>query len=359
MAEDNKWISALAKLMMGVGGGMTGKDYLGTYSQQQEARKAQEEQQAFQQFMQQFLQQGGGGVRPQMGVSPQAGVIPPQTQTPMPTIPGAVSPIAGSVSGQPGMGFPPSQLGITGANISPTGGSMTLGQTPESKMEQSLYQKGIEGEISAKSAVASQEGKEEAKKKRDFTRVQLKLDQSADLLARTYQKSVENAKAMGLGLEPGRGISGRLFGAMQKTMSAAGYNEYVKTFQGNLNETSIAIMRMLMPGRSERLINLLKATLPDLSGNPYEDISQLAESQTAAFVEAIATDRNITLEEAGKLRDQFKEKVYTTLKDKFVDAGIITKKEAETIKSTATPKSNDAAILKRLGLDPNKFEVVK
>ncbi|MBU1051149.1 MAG: hypothetical protein KJ718_01200, partial [Nanoarchaeota archaeon] len=126
----------------------------------------------------------GGGVRPQMGVSPQAGVIPPQTQTPMPTIPGAVSPIAGSVSGQPGMGFPPSQMGITGGTITPAGGSLTIGQTPEIKAEQELWQE------SQKKQIAFSEKIKESKvvSKYNFDLVAGNLRDYAEILADSYKE---------------------------------------------------------------------------------------------------------------------------------------------------------------------------
>ena len=128
-------------------------------------------------------------------------------------------------------------------------------------------------------------------------------------------------------------------------MSATGYNEFVKTYQGNLNEAAIALMRMAMPGRSERMVNLYKKTLPDLTGNPYEDISQIAESMTAAYGDALATLKNksgkakYSLSEARNLRDAFKEGSYDDIKKIFIKAGVITQEQANTLKGTSALSS--------------------
>ncbi|KYK25702.1 hypothetical protein AYK26_07740 [Euryarchaeota archaeon SM23-78] len=276
---------------------------------------------------------------------------PPSVPTPTPIPPADLS------------GFPQTRFGITGFDEYLRA---KVGQLPESKMEQELYQKGLEGKISAESQVSAQELKEAEKKERDFRRVQLKLEQSTDLLARAYKKSMETAKGLGLPLKPERGIGGRVFGLYQKGLGKLGYNEFIKSFKGNLNETAIAMMRMLMPGRSERLVNLLKMTLPDLTGNPYEDVSQVAESMTAAFTEALAAGRTkegkfvVERDEASRLRDEFRTIAYENIKTIFIKAGVLTSQQAATIlPGVSSTKTDDTTILKKLNLDPNKYEIVR
>lgn len=70
MAEEtkkNKWIQALATMMMGVGGGMSGQDYLGNFmrmqqiqQEQQQLQKKQQAQQAQQAFQNQMNLQKAG-----------------------------------------------------------------------------------------------------------------------------------------------------------------------------------------------------------------------------------------------------------------------------------------------------------
>ncbi|MHA1853876.1 MAG: hypothetical protein ACTSUF_10290 [Candidatus Heimdallarchaeaceae archaeon] len=205
-----------------------------------------------------------------------------------------------------------------------------------------IAMKNYETALGVKGQVASQEMKESEKKQRDFRRVALKLDQSADILARAYQTTVEALKNSGIPFRPQRGIGGRLFGIAQQVMSTAGYNEFVKTYKGNLNEAAIALMRMAMPGRSERMVNLYKQTLPDLTGNPYEDISQIAESMTAAYGDALATLKDkkgkpkYDIKTARKLRNAFKEDAYTDIANIFVKAGILTPEEANSMRATST-----------------------
>jgi len=239
-----------------------------------------------------------------------------------------------------------------------SGGKPKFGVNP-------LAQKMAEQQISSQGQVASQEMKESEKKQRDLRRVQLKLDQSTDLLARSYQKTQMTLEAAGIPLKAGKGLSGRAFGVAQKVMSKTGYNEYVKSYTGNLNEAAIALMRMAMPGRSERMVNLYKKTLPDMTGNPYEDISQVAESMTAAYGDALATQKDssgkakYSVAEARELRNTFKSGAYDRLKGVFIKAGLLTPEEAATIKSTSALKTNDVDVLKKLKLDPKKYELVR
>lgn len=249
------------------------------------------------------------------------------------------------------------------------GGSLTapsMQQTPESKIMQELWKAKQTGQISAQGQTMAQEMKESEKKQRDLRRVQLKLDQSTDLLARSYQKTQMTLEEAGIPLKAGRGLGGRAFGAIQKVMSKTGYNEYVKSYTGNLNEAAIALMRMAMPGRSERMVNLYKKTLPDMTGNPYEDISQIAESMTAAYGDALATEKDksgkikYSVAEARELRNTFKSGAYDRLKGVFIKAGLLTPEEATTIKATSElGKGKDIDVLKRLKLDPKKYELVR
>ena len=259
-----------------------------------------------------------------------------------------------------GGGVPRSAYSLGGSLSAPS-----MQQTPESKIMQELWKAKQTGQISALGQTATQEMKESEKKQRDLRRVQLKLDQSTDLLARSYQKTQMTLEAAGIPLKVGRGLGGRAFGLAQKVMSKAGYNEYVKSYTGNLNEAAIALMRMAMPGRSERMVNLYKKTLPDMTGNPYEDISQVAESMTAAYGDALATQKDTSgkakysVAEARELRNKFKIGAYDRLKGVFVKSGLITPEEAATIKATSGLKTKDVDILKKLKLDPKKYELVR
>jgi len=259
-----------------------------------------------------------------------------------------------------GRGVPRSAYRIGGSLSAPS-----MQQTPESKIMQELWKAKQTGKISALGQTAAQEMKESEKKQRDLRRVQLKLDQSTDLLARSYQKTQMTLEAAGIPLKAGKGLSGRAFGVAQKVMSKTGYNEYVKSYTGNLNEAAIALMRMAMPGRSERMVNLYKKTLPDMTGNPYEDISQVAESMTAAYGDALATQKDssgkakYSVAEARELRNTFKSGAYDRLKGVFIKAGLLTPEEAATIKSTSALKTNDVDVLKKLKLDPKKYELVR
>lgn len=261
-----------------------------------------------------------------------------------------------------GGGIRPTQFRIGGSMTSPS-----LVHDELNKMYQELDKKKLEQPITAMGQTMAQEMKASEKKQRDLRRVQLKLDQSADILARAYQATQKSLTKAGIPLEAGRGIGGRLFGLAQKGMSKAGYNEFVKTYQGNLNEAAIALMRMAMPGRSERMVNLYKQTLPDLTGNPFEDIAQISESMTAAYGDALATEKDkkgkakYSVKESRAMRDKFKANAYDRLKSVFVKAGVITPQQATTIRSKSglVTKTENASILKRLKLDPRKYELVK
>jgi len=334
MAEKktNPIVSMLSHIAMGIGGGLTGQDYLGTFYKWKESQK-EKEPSDFDKYMQALTAERGGeqgivGGTGELSDSIQMQDLTPQNRD-VATLAqeGARDFEDFRRTGRPQL---KREFG--------TEGKAYAGYDP-------IATKEYETMLSSKGQVVSQELKESEKKQRDLRRVSLKLDQSADILARTYQTTSAMLSKAGIPFKPERGIGGRLFGVAQKVMSATGYNEFVKTYQGNLNEAAIALMRMAMPGRSERMVNLYKKTLPDLTGNPYEDISQIAESMTTAYGDALATLKNksgkakYSLSEARNLRDAFKEGSYDDIKKIFIKAGVITQEQANTLKGTSALSS--------------------
>jgi len=322
--KKNPIISMLSHVAMGIGGGLTGQDYLGTFYKWKES-EAEKEKTDWEEEYYKSAALGGDYKAPSQGVitSPPTDLSPQNRD---------ISTIAQDAprafadfqrAGQPELKPEFGTMGKKFAGLDPR------------------EMKPFEQQISTAGQVASQELKESEKKQRDLRRVSLKLDQSADILARTYQTTTKFLREKGIPFKPERGIGGRLFGVAQKVLSATGYNEFVKTYEGNLNEAAIALMRMAMPGRSERMVNLYKKTLPDLTGNPYEDISQIAESMTAAYGDALATLKDksgkakYSIKEARELRDAFKNGTYDNIKGIFTKAGIITQEQANTLKSTS------------------------
>ena len=310
---------------------LMGSNYMNTQEEAKLKREEKEAQRKFQEYMMQRMG-GSGQLEPSMQVDPMTGR--PSLAINMPQ--GGQRPPQQDIEATLGGGVPRSAYSLGGSLSAPS-----MQQTPESKIMQELWKARQTGKISALGQTAAQEMKESEKKQRDLRRVQLKLDQSTDLLARSYQKTQKTLEAAGIPLKAGRGLGGRAFGVAQKVMSKTGYNEYVKSYTGNLNEAAIALMRMAMPGRSERMVNLYKKTLPDMTGNPYEDISQVAESMTAAYGDALATQKDTSgkakysVAEARELRNKFKIGAYDRLKGVFVNAGLITPEEAATIKATS------------------------
>jgi len=322
--KKNPIISMLSHVAMGIGGGLTGQDYLGTFYKWKES-EAEKEKTDWEEEYYKSAALGGDYKAPSQGVitSPPTDLSPQNRD---------ISTIAQDAprafadfqrAGQPELKPEFGTMGKKFAGLDPR------------------EMKPFEQQISTAGQVASQELKESEKKQRDLRRVQLKLDQSVDILARAYQTTTKFLADKGIPFKAGRGISGRIFGVAQGVLSKAGYNEFVKTYKGNLNEAAIALMRMAMPGRSRDMVNMYKETLPDLTGNPYEDIAQVSESMTAAYGDSLAALKNekgkpmYSIEEAREMRDAFKNKSYDDMKDVFVRAGILTPKEAATLKSTS------------------------
>jgi len=323
--KKNPIVDMLSHIAMGIGGGLTGQDYLGTFYKWKEA-EAEKEKTDWEEEYYKRSALGADYQSPLQGTVPSA-VTPPTDLAPMGR---EVSTIA---EGAP-RAFTDFQKR---PQLKPEHGSVAgkfAGYDP-------IEMKEFEKELSVGGQVAAQEMKESEKKQRDLRRVSLKLDQSADILARAYQTTTSMLAKAGIPFKPERGIGGRLFGVAQKVMSATGYNEFVKTYKGNLNESAIALMRMAMPGRSERMVNLYKQTLPDLTGNPFEDVAQIAESMTAAYGDSLATLKDskgkpkYTVTEARQLRNSFKESSYNDLKGVFIKAGVITQEQANTLRATS------------------------
>ena len=177
-------------------------------------------------------------------------------------------------------------------------GNLKSAELPESdeQVDRDIDKKEREGTVEVEKGVKSQEAKLAAQKDRDFQRVRNKANLIMDLIDRTYDKSDKNLAKVnailgkfGIQIDRGEGIMGRIYGAATRAQGEAGYNEFAKSGKGLLTEVATAVMRMSIPARSAQLVGKFEATLPPLSGNPKEDISQMAETMTNGYSDAIAT----------------------------------------------------------------------
>lgn len=126
-------------------------------------------------------------------------------------------------------------------------------------------------------------GKERAKlefekePQEEFTNAQFKLIQSTML----HEKMNDwNKKNLGFDPTPALGIRGGINKVMGEMLRK---NPYVNTFEGDRYTTAMALMRAIMPGRAEKMIEGVKGTLPSVWSSDQEADEQVVQSLVQAL----------------------------------------------------------------------------
>jgi len=148
-------------------------------------------------------------------------------------------------------------------------GPLSFGETPESKI-----QKQIQNAVAKKVSVL----KIDAASARSSAIV--KLAQSKILFKRSIERNKEIFQGLDLPATAGiRGLS----------LLGTGYvirnNEWVPTFIGDQYTTAVSLMRALIPGRAEKMIEGFKGTLPRIWSSDKEADAQLAQSMVTSLGE--------------------------------------------------------------------------
>ena len=100
-----------------------------------------------------------------------------------------------------------------------------------------------------------------------------KLVQSKRIFKKMNNRTKEILGGVDLPAEFGvRGAANWITGKVIKN------NQYVKTYEGDLYSTATFLMRAIMPGRAEKMVEGFKGTLPDIFSTDVEADEQLVQS---------------------------------------------------------------------------------
>ncbi len=216
----------------------------------------------------------------------------------------------------------------------------------------------------AKSAVESQKQKDILKASQDLVNAELKIDNTFDSWLDTVNRTMELT-----GAEPGI-IGGSITAVLGKTKA----NEFYEGFVGGITEYAAAVGRIAIPGaRATRIINLFKETAP----GTFSSISSGIQTTVDSLRNALATDmsrepdayitgyskmnkkeQQIARKEMTKQLQQFerdtKEGLYKRAYNK--NPLLVPKNMRGKIKKSL---EGDDIVKNQLGLDPDKFELVR
>jgi len=171
---------------------------------------------------------------------------------------------------------PSSRVSIMGTPMEAAGATIGGVKFTPPKKEKTLQDIYAEAKAKAKAKAAGEE-EVEGEPKEEFKNAQFKLIQSTMLFHKMNDWNKKN-----LGFDPTHrfGIRGATNIMMGRVLRD---NPFVNTFEGDRYTTAMALMRAIMPGRAEKMIEGVKGTLPSIWSSDKEADEQVAQSVAQAI----------------------------------------------------------------------------
>lgn len=312
--KKNPVVDLIARLAMGIGGGMTGQNYLGEY-ERMEFEKWKDEHDPYSKAQKEATLLNAAKLRSELGLPPDEAMM------------GYISSMGGGAVGQPQAQPPqmgPQQMGPQGAPqpgmVPPLSGAMQgapmgapgmgdfiptqLEKTPFGGLQPSKYE--LSPEFKARQEIETNWKKEVTKNQKTAWD---NFNQTHALLKNTmaqFKAATAEMKAKGVPT----GLATKAIGGVAKGLELQGYPQ-TKAYEGQVIETAMSLSKIITGGARiiKSVINQLIKTLPEASGIQEDADAKLAQSFRNAFTKSLG--RPLTKDEQTYMDAQVKDLLAT------------------------------------------------